>query len=201
MAHAFWHLWGKDPFKPDFSRVENLPLPVPPGQEGKFEPVTPTRLDKIPQGQLVDYEQSGTGPAFEKGFWQRHGESQMDPRTIKILRDREEALAAEGAANEAARQENARNRMLASTRYISPEMKMALLQDPTGAQGLVAKQYAPPKEDDDWFKKMMQYSFMQSMMPEREKYTGTSVVRGIGDTGASFYQWPMYTSPFPGGTV
>ena len=141
-----------------------------------------------------------TGPAFDKGFWQRHGESQMDPRTIKILRDREEALAAEGAANEAARQENARNRMLASTRYISPEMKMALLQDPTGAQGLVAKQYAPPKEDDDWFKKMMQYSFMQSMMPEREKYTGTSNVRA-GGKQRPFFDIPYYGSPFPGGTV
>ena len=199
MAHAFWHLWGKDPFKPDFSRVENLPLPVPPGQEGKFEPVTPTRLDKIPQGQLVDYEQSGTGPAFEKGFWQRHGESQMDPRTIKILRDREEALAAEGAANEAARQENARNRMLASTRYISPEMKMALLQDPTGAQGLVAKQYAPPKEDDDWFKKMMQYSFMQSMMPEPSEYSGTSTVQ-VGPSQRDFFDIPYYGSGYPGGT-
>ena len=57
------------------------------------------------------------------------------------------------------------------------------------------------KDDDDWFKKMMQLSFMQSMMPEREKYTGTSVVRGLGDTGASFYQWPTYDSPFPRGTV
>jgi hypothetical protein len=56
-------------------------------------------------------------------------------------------------------------------------------------------------EDDDWFKKMMQLSFMQSMIPEREKYTGTSVVRGIGDTGKDFVQWTPYTSPFPGGTV
>ena len=159
MAHAFWHLWDRQP-----------------------RPKT-------------------TGPAFEKDFWQRLGESQMDPRTIKILRDREAAMVAEGEALESQRQQNELARMQASTRYIDPEMKMALLQDPTGAQGLVAKQYAPPKEDDDWFKKMMQYSFMQSMMPEREKYTGTSVVRGIGDTGASFYQWPMYTSPFPGGTV
>jgi hypothetical protein len=55
------------------------------------------------------------------------------------------------------------------------------------------------KEDDDWFKKMMQLSFMQSMMPEREKYTGTSTVRGLGrDT--PFYEIPYYTSPFPGGT-
>ena len=158
MAHAFWHLWDRQP-----------------------RPKT-------------------TGPAFEKDFWQRLGESQMDPRTIKILRDREEALAAEGAANEAARQENARNRMLASTRYISPEMKMALLQDPTGAQGLVAKQYAPPKDDEDWFKKMMQYSFMQSMMPEREKYTGTSNVRA-GGKQRPFFDIPYYGSPFPGGTV
>ena len=57
------------------------------------------------------------------------------------------------------------------------------------------------KEDDDWFKKMMQYSFMQSMIPERESYSGTSVVRGIGNTGASYYQMPMYTSPFPVGTL
>ena len=159
MAHAFWHLWDRQP-----------------------RPKT-------------------TGPAFEKDFWQRLGESQMDPRTVKIMADRQAAMAEQGAALEAQRQQNELARMHAATRYVSPEMKMSLLQDPTGAQGLVAKQYAPPKEDDDWFKKMMQYSFMQSMMPEREKYTGTSVVRGIGDTGASFYQWPMYTSPFPGGTV
>ena len=123
----------------------------------------------------------------------------MDPRTIKILRDREEALAAEGAANEAARQENARNRMLAHTRYIDPEMQMALKQDPTGAQGLVAKQYAPPKEDDDWFKKMMQASFMQSMMPEREGYSGTSKIVA-GPKQRAFFDIPYYGSPYPGGT-
>ena len=193
MAHAFWHLWGKDPFKPDFSRVENLPLPVPPGQEGKFEPVTPTRLDKIPQGQLVDYEQSGTGPAFKKGFWQRHGESQMDPRTIKILRDREAALAEEGLAIEAQRKEGEMNRMLAATRYISPEMESAM------RQGTVAKEYAPPKEDDDWFKKMMQYSFMQSMMPEPSEYTGTSTVQ-VGPAKRDFFDIPYYGSAYPGGT-
>ena len=55
------------------------------------------------------------------------------------------------------------------------------------------------KEDDDWFKKLLQLSFMQSMVPEREKYTGTSTVRGLGrDT--PFYEIPYYTSPFPGGT-
>jgi len=123
----------------------------------------------------------------------------MDPRTIKILRDREEKLAEEGAANEAARQANARNRMLAHTRYIDPEMKMALLQDPTGAQGLVAKQYAPPKEDDDWFKKMMQYSFMQSMMPEPSEYSGTSTVQ-VGPAKRDFFDIPYYGSPYPGGT-
>ena len=73
MAHAFWHLWGKDPLQPDFKGVENLPLPIPPGQEGNFESVTPVPLDQLPQGPMVDYQQSGTGPAFEKGFWQRHG--------------------------------------------------------------------------------------------------------------------------------
>jgi len=144
-------------------------------------------------------QQSSTGPAYEPGFWERLGQSQMDPRTIKILRDREEKLAAEGAANEAARQANARNRMLAHTRYIDPEMKMALLQDPTGAQGLVAKQYAPPKEDDDWFKKMMQYSFMQSMMPEPSEYSGTSTVQ-VGPAKRDFFDIPYYGSPYPGGT-
>ena len=194
MAQEFWHLWGPERPEPELpsqlgvsTRDPNaVPQPIPlalPGQ-AELTPATQT---------------SGTGPAFEKGFWQRHGESQMDPRTIKILRDREEALAAEGAANEAARQENARNRMLASTRYISPEMKMALLQDPTGAQGLVAKQYAPPKEDDDWFKKMMQLSFMQSMMPEREGYSGTSTVQ-VGPSQRDFYDIPYYGSPYPGGT-
>ena len=55
------------------------------------------------------------------------------------------------------------------------------------------------KEDDDWFKKLLQLSFMQSMVPEREKYTGTSKVSGLGrDT--PFYEIPYYTSPFPGGT-
>ena len=144
-------------------------------------------------------QQNTTGPAYQPGFWEMLGRSQMDPRTIKILRDREEALAAEGAANEAARQANARNRMLASTRYISPEMKMALLQDPTGAQGLVAKQYAPPKEDDDWFKKMMQYSFMQSMMPEPSEYSGTSTVQ-VGPSQRDFFDIPYYGSGYPGGT-
>jgi hypothetical protein len=55
------------------------------------------------------------------------------------------------------------------------------------------------REDDDWFKKLMQLSFMQSFMPEREKYTGTSIVRGLGrDT--PFREISYYTSPFPGGT-
>ena len=54
-------------------------------------------------------------------------------------------------------------------------------------------------DDDDWFKKMMQYSFMQSMMPEPSEYTGTSKVSGLGrDT--PFYQIPYYTATFPGGT-
>jgi len=56
-------------------------------------------------------------------------------------------------------------------------------------------------DDDDWFKKWMQLSFMQSFMPEPSKYTGTSTVRGIGDTGKDFVQWTPYTSPFPGGTA
>ena len=144
---------------------------------------------------------TGTGPAYTPSFWERFGQTQMDPRTVKILRDREEAMAAEGQALEAQRKQNELARMQSATRYISPEMRMALKQDPTGAQGMVREQYAPPKEDDDWFKKMMQYSFMQSMIPERESYSGTSVVRGIGNTGASYYQMPMYTSPFPVGTL
>ena len=144
-------------------------------------------------------QQSSTGPAYEPGFWERLGRTQMPVQTIKILRDREEKLAAEGAANEAARQANARNRMLAHTRYIDPEMKMALKQDPTGAQGLVAKQYAPPKEDDDWFKKMMQYSFMQSMIPERDPAASTGDISPAGGD-FDFFQIPYYGSPYPGGT-
>ena len=89
--------------------------------------------------------------------------------------------------------------MLASTRYIDPEMQMALKQDPTGRQGLVREQYAPPKEDDDWFKKMMQLSFMQSMMPEPAEYSGTSTVQ-VGPAQRDFYDIPYYGSPYPGGT-
>ena len=33
------------------------------------------------------------------------------------------------------------------------------------------------KDEDDWFKKMMQLSFMQSMMPEPSEYSGTSTVQ------------------------
>jgi len=124
----------------------------------------------------------------------------MDPRTVKIMADRQAAMAEQGAALEAQRQQNELARMQASTRYIDPEMKMALLQDPTGAQGLVAKQYAPPKEDDDWFKKMMQLSFMQSMMPEPSEYSGTSTVQ-VGPAQRDFFDIPYYGSPFPGGTV
>ena len=144
-------------------------------------------------------QQNTTGPAYQPGFWEMLGRSQMDPRTVRIMGDREEKLAQQGAANEAARQANARNRMLANTRYIDPEMQMALKQDPTGAQGLVAKQYAPPKEDDDWFKKMMQYSFMQSMMPEPSEYSGTSTVQ-VGPAKRDFFDIPYYGSPYPGGT-
>ena len=147
-------------------------------------------------------QQSLVGPAYQPGFWEMLGRSQMDPRTVKILGDRQAELAEQGAALEAQRQRNQKARIdIASRQSITPEMQSLLRQDPTGRQGMVAKEYAPPKDDDDWFKKMMQLSFMQSMMPEREKYTGTSVVRGLGDTGASFYQWPTYDSPFPRGTV
>ena len=194
MAHAFWHLWGPERPEPKVppelglsTRDPNaVPQPIPLAQPGQAE-LTPAT------------QTSGTGPAYQPGFWEMLGRSQMDPRTIKILRDREAAMVAEGEANEAARQENARNRMLASTRYIDPDMKMALLQDPTGAQGLVAKQYAPPKEDDDWLKKMMQYSFMQSMMPEPSEYTGTSKIVA-GPKQRDFFDIPYYGSPYPGGT-
>jgi len=188
MAHAFWHLWG--PERPELEVPPELglstrdpnavPQPIPlalPGQ-AELTPATQT---------------SGTGPAFDKGFWQRHGESQMDPRTIKILRDREAALAEEGLAIEAQRKEGEMNRMLAATRYISPEMESAM------RQGTVAKEYAPPKEDDDWFKKMMQYSFMQSMMPEPSEYSGTSTVQ-VGPAKRDFFDIPYYGSPYPGGT-
>ena len=55
------------------------------------------------------------------------------------------------------------------------------------------------KDDDDWFKKMMQLSFMQSMMPEREGYSGTSNVRA-GPKQRDFFDIPYYGSPYPGGT-
>ncbi len=53
--------------------------------------------------------------------------------------------------------------------------------------------------DDDWFKKMMQLSFMQSMMPEREGYSGTSNVVA-GPKQRAFFDIPYYGSPYPGGT-
>ena len=56
-----------------------------------------------------------------------------------------------------------------------------------------------PKDDDDWFKKMMQYSFMQSMMPAREGYSGTSKVVA-GPKQRAFFDIPYYGSPYPGGT-
>ena len=141
-----------------------------------------------------------TGPAYQPGFWETLGRSQMDPRTVKIMADRQAAMAEQGAALEAQRQQNQKARIdIASRQSITPEMQSLLRQDPTGAQGMVAKQYAPPKEDDDWFKKMMQLSFMQSMMPEREGYSGTSNVRA-GPKQRDFFDIPYYRSPYPGGT-
>ena len=144
-------------------------------------------------------QQNTMGPAYQPGFWEMLGRSQMDPRTVKIMGDRQAALAAEGQAVEAQRKENERNRMLAATRYIDPEMQMALKQDPTGAQGLVREQYAPPKDDEDWFKKMMQLSFMQSFIPEPSEYSGTSTVQ-VGPAQRDFFDIPYYGSAFPGGT-
>jgi len=138
-------------------------------------------------------QQNTMGPAYQPGFWEMLGRSQMDPRTVKIMGDRQAAMAEEGLAIEAQRKENERNRMLASTRYVDPELKMAM------RQGTVAKEYAPPKDDEDWFKKMMQYSFMQSMMPEPEGYSGTSTVQ-VGPAKRDFFDIPYYGSPYPGGT-
>ena len=145
-------------------------------------------------------QQNTMGPAYQPGFWEMLGRSQMDPRTVKIMGDRQAAMAEQGAALEAQRQQNELARMQAATRYIDPEMQMALKQDPTGAQGMVREQYAPPKDEDDWFKKMMQLSFMQSMIPEPAEYTGTSNVRA-GGKQRPFFDIPYYGSPFPGGTV
>ena len=139
-------------------------------------------------------QQSPMGPAYQPGFWEMLGRSQMHPSTVKIMGDRQAAMAEEGLAIEAQRKENERNRMLASTRYVDPELKMAM------RQGTVAKEYAPPKDEDDWFKKMMQLSFMQSMIPEPAEYTGTSNVRA-GGKQRPFFDIPYYGSPFPGGTV
>ena len=158
MAHAFWHLGGRQP------------------------------------------QQSLVGPAYQPGFWEMLGRSQMDPRTVKILGDRQAELAEQGAALEAQRQRNQKARIdIASRQSITPEMQALLRQDPTGRQGMVAKEYAPPKDDDDWFKKMMQLSFMQSMMPEREGYSGTSKVVA-GPKQRAFFDIPYYGSPYPGGT-
>jgi len=55
------------------------------------------------------------------------------------------------------------------------------------------------KGDEDWFKKMMQYSFMQSMMPEPSEYSGTSTVQ-VGPAQRDFFDIPYYGSPYPGGT-
>ena len=140
------------------------------------------------------------GPAYQPGFWEMLGRSQMDPRTVKIMADRQAEMAEQGAALEAQRQQNEQARFdIASRQSITPEMRSLLRQDPTGAQGMVAKEYAPPKDDEDWFKKMMQYSFMQSMMPEREGYSGTSTVQ-VGPAQRDFFDIPYYGSPYPGGT-
>ena len=54
-------------------------------------------------------------------------------------------------------------------------------------------------DEDDWFKKMMQLSFMQSMIPERDPAAST---RDISPAGGDFdfFQIPYYGSPYPGGT-
>ena len=54
-------------------------------------------------------------------------------------------------------------------------------------------------DEDDWFKKMMQLSFMQSMMPEPSEYSGTSTVQ-VGPAQRDFFDIPYYGSPYPGGT-
>jgi len=145
-------------------------------------------------------QQSSMGPAYQPGFWEMLGRSQMDPRTVKIMADRQAKMAEQGAALEAQRQQNQKARIdIASRESVTPEMQALLRQDPTGRQGMVAKQYAPPKEDDDWLKKMMQYSFMQSMMPEPSEYTGTSKIVA-GPKQRDFFDIPYYGSPYPGGT-
>ena len=55
------------------------------------------------------------------------------------------------------------------------------------------------KDDDDWMKKMFALSFMQSMMPDREEYSGTSTVQ-VGPAKRDFFDIPYYGSPYPGGT-
>ena len=56
-----------------------------------------------------------------------------------------------------------------------------------------------PKDDDDWFKKMMQYSFMQSMIPEPDPAASTGDISPAGGD-FDFFQIPYYGSPYPGGT-
>ena len=145
-------------------------------------------------------QQSSMGPAYQPGFWEMLGRSQMDPRTVKIMADRQAKMAEQGAALEAQRQQNQKARIdIASRESVTPEMQALLRQDPTGRQGMVAKEYAPPKDDDDWFKKMMQYSFMQSMVPERDPAASTREISLAGGD-FDFFQIPYYGSPYPGGT-
>ncbi len=146
-------------------------------------------------------QQNTMGPAYQPGFWEMLGRSQMDPRTVKIMADRQAAMAEQGAALEAQRQQNQKARIdIASRQSITPEMQSLLRQDPTGRQGMVAKEYAPPKDDEEsLFSQWSKYAWLKHMT-DQGKYSGTSVVKGLG-RNTPFYQIPLYGSPFPRGTV
>ena len=67
------------------------------------------------------------------------------------------------------------------------------------AEGETIARAEAKMDDDDWFKKMMQLSFMHSFMPEREKYAGTSKIVA-GPKQRDFFDIPYYGSAYPGGT-
>ena len=145
---------------------------------------------------------------FWQDFWDSYRRSQMDTRTQVILGDREDA----------------RVEALRSPYQIATDPRIQIGTGPGLAQierpsfsasrprgnigGDVgasprSKDWKSPfgggKDDDDWFKKMMQYSFMQSMMPEPSEYSGTSTVQ-VGPAQRDFYNIPYYGSGYPGGT-
>ncbi len=146
---------------------------------------------------------------FWQSFWERYRQGQMDSRTQAILGDREDARV---EALRSPYQIATDPRIMTGTgpglaqierpSFSGKRQRGNIGEDVVGAAPR-PKDWKSPfgggKDDDDWFKKMMQYSFMQSMMPEPSEYTGTSTVQ-VGPAQRDFYDIPYYGSPFPGGT-